>query len=174
MTHMKRIAWAISATSLLAAVPAQAQLLRALSDIVKKKSREAAREEAERVFDEEVSGEGYQGGGADVPELLQGRWGLSEAHCMQPETYAPGIVVIDSESFYFEDSRGMFGAPIAKGKTFLRAKINYLTDSGPMQRDLAFNVMDQRKMGWTEYTKYGLRTSDGYIRCRPQPAQELR
>lgn len=173
MTHMKRIALAISATSLLAAVPAQAQLLRALSDIVKKKSRDAAREEAERMLDEEVSGEKYQGG-ADVPELLQGRWGLSEAHCMQPETYAPGIVVIDSESFYFEDSRGTFGAPIAKGKTFLRAKINYLTDSGPMQRDLAFNVMDQRKMGWTEYTKYGLRTSDGYIRCRPQPAEELR
>ena len=96
---------------------------------------------------------------------------------MQPETYAPGIVVIDSESFYFEGSRGMFGAPIAKGVTFLRAKINYLTDDGPMQRDLAFNVIDQRKMGWTEYTKYGLRTSDGYIRCRPQapqPAQELR
>ena len=163
---------AIAATSLIAAVPAQAQLLRDLSNIAKKAAREVAREDAERVLDEKASGDEFEGGTADVPELLQGRWGLSEAHCMQPETYAPGIVVIDSESFYFEGSRGMFGAPIAKGQTFLRAKINYLTDDGPMQRDLAFNVIDQRKMGWTEYTKYGLRTSDGYIRCRPQAPRE--
>ena len=135
---------------LTASVPAQAQLLEKLLP-------KAVDEVSKKVLSTEASA---QTGGADVPDLLQARWGLSEAHCMQAEPDPPGIVVIDDRSIQFDNSRGMFGAPIAKGKNFMRSKVNYLTDAGPMQRDLSIHVRSRSRMSYTEYTDYGSRVSE--------------
>ena len=156
-------------SGLLFAQPAEAQFLK---DLVKRGADKVERE-VEREIDRSLDRGIGAVGSANVPDLLQARWGLSEAHCMQSEVLAPGIVLIDAQSIYLDGTRGLFGAPSAVGKTFMRASANYVTESGPRQRDFSFHVRGRRVMQYTEFSDYGSRKSDTYVRCRPMPAPPL-
>ena len=171
---MKQVMMAVAGIGALVGAPtqAEAQFLKKLLPKAERAAERAADKAVDRVLRETLGDDDYAVGGADVPRLMEGRWGLSEAHCMQTEPYAPGTVTIDAESIWFEARQEMFGAPSVKGETFMRASVNHLSEAGPVSRDLSFQVRGRRILQWTEHDDYGEQVSDKYVRCRPLPAPQ--
>jgi hypothetical protein len=81
----------------------------------------------------------------DIPQAMQGRWGLVAADCTSTKGDAEGLLEIDANALRFYESRGTLGEVDQRSDDTITAEFAFEGEGQTWSRDMTLSVKDDGK-----------------------------
>ncbi len=91
---------------------------------------------------ESISASKVADAGANIPAAMQGRWGLVAADCTTTNGDEKGLMIVNSDTLKFYESRGMLAKIAERSATRLRANFAYSGEGMEWKSDVSLDLQD--------------------------------